>query len=117
MLTKKDIFILLCPSVAFVAIIVAALICSRGLQTFDTNAERESQQKFEAFARKVEAGESQLTQGQMLEGMRNSRAVAESERRVVSITAHNIRNFCWLAAAGIFLQFGTVIAVKRTRKK
>lgn len=52
----------------------------------------------------------------MLNGMRLTRAAAESERKVVSKMADMMGDFAWIAVGGMLLQVIAVWAVKRRAK-
>ena len=117
-MTKKDVAILLSPSIAFVILASLAFLSSGMiLGHFDSNQERESQQKFERFVAKVKSGEWQLTQDKMIEGMRLAQEAAAADRRASASIGELMRAFVWLALAGIFLQLVAVFSVRKRLQK
>jgi len=117
-MTKKDIFYLLSPSIAFVILAAAAVLSSNTILRLDDPVrENESQQKFEKFVTKVKSGEWQLTQDKMIEGMRLAREAAAAARRASVSIGELMRDFVWLALVGIFWQLAAVISVRKRLQK
>jgi hypothetical protein len=117
-MTKKDLAILLSPSIAFVILAVAAFLSSSMiLGRFDSAREQESQQKFERFVAKVKSGEWQLTQDKMIEGMRLAHEAAAADRQASVSICELMRDFVWLALVGIFWQLVAVFNVRKRLQK
>jgi len=113
-MTRKDIFILLSPTVVLLVFGIFAFSSAQMIRRHhNPDRQRQSQQKFDTFVTNVENGTWQLTEDRMLEGMRLSRRVAESEYRISESTGDLIQDFFWCAVLGIAWHVGAVFIVRK----
>jgi hypothetical protein len=114
LMTKKEIVLLLSPSLIFAAIAIIAFFISHMVQQHTRDDDH--RQKFEAFVENVQSGKWQLTTEKWLEGMRREDATAEDYRNASVSLAKIFQDFIWLSLAGIMFQAIAVISVlKRLR--
>ena len=118
-MTKKDIFILLSPSIWLVCFAVLAFL---GPHMFQKHYEgvshfQKTQQNFERFATNVQAGKVQLTQKEMLEYMRVANEYAGSEIDISTSLLEVLRSYAWVIIVAIGWQVGTVLVVRNRLRK
>jgi|HubBroStandDraft_6_1064221.scaffolds.fasta_scaffold584718_2 hypothetical protein len=114
-MTKKDVFILLSPSIFFIVVAVAAFLTSEMIRRH-THYDG-SRQKFDTFVTNVQSGKWQLTTNKWLEGMQREEATAEAYRDVGADSADMMRVFAWTSLAGIVFQTAVVFSVKKRLRK
>ena len=113
-MTKKDIILLLSPSVLFVLIVVAAFFTSEMI--LERSKDNDHKQKFETFVSNVQSGKWQLTTDRWLDVIRREDATTEAYREASVSIAGMFRDFIWASVAGIFIQVIAVFSVlKRLR--
>ncbi len=115
---KRDISLLLSPSLVFIFLAVATLsFAVRSNRYHDAASQEEHLKKFEKFVEDVKAGKRQLTPDGMIDMMRRAERVSTSEWNVGLQQGEFIYWIGWLAAGGAFLQFAVVFhAWKQSRK-
>ena len=117
-MTKRDIFILLSPTVVLLLFGIFAFSSAQTIRRYhDPDRHRQSQQKYETFVTNVQNGTWQLTQDRMLDGMRLAHGVAEAEYRINECTGNLIQDFVWCAVVGIAWQVGAVFIVQKRLRK
>lgn len=110
----KDTVILLAPLVLFLTVGTTALLIGDKLHQEIT--QDDSHQKFEAFAQNVESGKWQLTTDKWLEGMRRQQASTEAHLKTDASLGDLMFWIGWASFAGILLQAGAVLHVRRRLK-
>jgi hypothetical protein len=119
-MTKKDIFILLSPSIWLVYITAVAFLFPHTFQRHfqDASQLQETHRDFDRFATNVQSGKVQLTQEKMLKGMGLAITHAESAYAVSTSLLGVLRRYAWADLIAIVLQVGAVLIVcKRLRKR
>ena len=118
-MTKKDILILLSPSIWLVYMTIVAFLGPHYFQKhFESATEfQETQRSFERFATNVQNGNVRLTQEKMLDYMRSGDEYAESEYKVSTSLLAVLRRYAWYLVVAIVWHVGAVLIVcKRLRK-
>ena len=114
-MTKRDITLLLSPSVFFIVAAVAAFMMSAMIRQHASDDG--SHQKFDTFVSNVQSGKWQLTTDKWLEGMRHEEATSEAYRQASMDVGEMLLLVCWTTALGIAFQIAAVYSVtKRLRK-
>jgi hypothetical protein len=113
-MTRRDICILLSPSILFGILAVACFICWTIGQRVN---EDRSQQKFDTFVSNVQSGKLELTADRWLEVLRSERAVRNDYFETLVSGARLFWWFFWLSLAGIVFQVGVVFSVRKRLEK
>jgi hypothetical protein len=117
-MTAKDITILISPIILLLTIAVLAVVAEQNIKRhYNVDLLRENAQKFDNFVESSQSGELQLSQEQMIEYMRRSRLLAESERTLALTTSELVASFAYLAGSGVLLQMAVVIWVRKRLTK
>jgi hypothetical protein len=114
-MTKKDMTLLLSPTMLFAVLAVAAYFTSLQLQNYSKDDGH--QQKFEIFVTNVKSGKWDLTTDRWLEGMRHEKRRGDAYREAYSDTAGMFQILLWTSLAGIVFQAVAVFTVVRRMRK
>jgi hypothetical protein len=114
-MTKKDMTLLLSPTMFFAVLAVAAYFTSLQLQNYSKDDSH--QQKFEIFVTNVKSGKWDLTTDRWLEGMRHEKRSGDAYREAYSDTAGMFQILLWTSLAGIVFQAVAVFTVVRRMRK
>jgi hypothetical protein len=108
-MTKKDMTLLLSPTMLFAVLAVAAYFTSLQVQNYSKDDGH--QQKFETFVTNVKSGKWDLTTDRWLEGMRREKGRGDAYREAYSDTAGMFQILLWTSLAGIVFQAVAVFTV------
>jgi hypothetical protein len=114
-MTKRDIALLLSPSIFFVVVAVAAFIMSAMIRQH--TREDGHAQKFDAFVTNVQSGKWELTPDKWLDGIRREEATAESYRQAGAATGQMFLDLCGAALVGFIFQIAVVFSVRKRLSK
>ena len=117
-MTKKDLAILLSPSIAFVCVgVLAFALSQRMLRYADPNGQRRTAQAREQMMTQLKSGDIHLTQEKMISLLHAEREAAELDRKVNAGSARVIRSFIGFAFSGICLQVASLLIVRKSLAK
>jgi hypothetical protein len=114
-MTKKDVIILLSPSILFIVVAVAAFLTSEMIRQH--TRDDGSKQKFDTFVTNVQNGKWQLTTDKWLEGMRREEATAEAYRQASATNGDMMQIIGYTTLAGILLQTAAIFSVRKRLRK
>jgi hypothetical protein len=114
-MTRRDITLLLSPSVFFIVAAVAAFMTSAMIRQHASDDG--SHQKFVTFVTNVQNGKWQLTPDKWLEGMRHEEALSEAYRHACIGAGQMLQVVCWATVAGIAFQIATLYSVRKRLRK
>lgn len=112
---KRDITLLLSPSIFFVIIAVTAFVMSSMIRQHTRDDGHA--QKFNTFVTNVQTGKWQLTTDKWLDGMRSEEATAESYREAGATTCQMFLVLCGAALLGFIFQIAVIFSVRKSLSK
>ncbi len=117
-MTNKHLIILLSPNIVWAAVVICTFITAREIRGFHRSGQQsETRQKFNEFVENIENGKWQLTQDQMLEGMRRARRIVEGERSINSSAGEELQALAWMTVVGIVWQAAALLTVRNASNK
>ena len=117
-MSKKDIAILLSPTIIFVILGICAFITSQRVLCYtDIQQEQAHRQKYATFVTNVVTGKWELPPDRWLAVLGSAEQSAAGERAVNRSTGIEVRDFIWFAAIGIYWQVAAVFIVGRRLRK
>jgi hypothetical protein len=120
-MNKKDIILLISPSIVFVCIGLFAFLVSRQIRDHQAG-DRAERLKWATLFRKLDSGSSVLnydakTEDSILSALRWSIKMQETEREVNASTGREVRDFIWFALTGIICQVMAILVVRHRLRK
>lgn len=114
-MTKREIFLLLSPTLLFATIVVASFFMSHTVR--EATRDNGHRQKFETFISNVQNGKWQVTTDKWVVGMREEEATAQEYRTAAASTSTIFRDFILAGVLGIVFQAAVVLSVLKRFKK